>query len=81
MKTEELMASLMKEFSHLTPVVLYQDKDGWYDWCPASFWDDNKHLHFIKTRTEMGRSSDLIEVFDMIETYNLMTHGRKRKTN
>ena len=81
MDTEALLESLVKEFPDALPVVLYQDKDGWYDWCPARFWDDNKHVHFIKSRTEMGRSNDLIEVFTMIEAYNLMTHGQPRKTS
>lgn len=79
MKTEALMAALVKEFPHALPVVLYQDKDGWYDWCPAQFWDDNRHEHFIKTRTELLRSNDLIEVFLMVEAYNRMANGQTHK--
>ena len=80
MKTEELIASLAKEFPYTLPLVLYQDKHGWYDWCPASFWDDPKHAHYVSTRTELSRSTDAIEVFQLVRAYNQMLHGREYKT-
>lgn len=61
-------------------IVLYLDKDGWYDWSAADFWDKPEHAHYIATRKEIGRYDDLYELLAARDAFNQMMHGRKDKT-
>ena len=60
-------------------VVMYVDKDGWYGWTTASFWDKPEHVQYISTRKEIERFNDLYEVLAACDAFNQMLHGQTHK--
>lgn len=66
----------------LGQVVLYRDKDGWFGWSAAHWWDQAMPAqNGIFQREEIGRFDDLIEAMDARDAYNQMLHGSKHPRN
>ena len=61
-------------------IVLYLDKDGWYEWTSANFWDSAKHAHFRQPRQEVGRFDELIEALAARDSFNQIVHGQPKKS-
>lgn len=59
----------------LGQVVLYRDKDGWFNWSSANWWDNAPEAQTILQREEVGRFDDLLEALAARDAYNQMMHG------